>query len=259
MAWWRTRKGLRVTYGGGTHIGQVRSENQDSYGRFPVHSAAADEDQLFVVADGMGGHARGREASETAVRVVQEVFFKSGDVVPIRLLRGVEEANRAIFALSREAGAWDRMGTTCTALVISGGEGYVAHVGDSRLYRVRGDEVKQLTEDHTVVGELQRKGVLTLEEAREHPRRHALIRAVGVDDEVEIDTFTTGTLRAGDTFVLCSDGLSEINEVELGRIVRAHPPQEAADELVRIANERGGHDNVTVQVVRIDKEPSKKR
>jgi serine/threonine protein phosphatase PrpC len=253
MAWWKTRKGLQVTYGAATHIGQVRSENQDSYGRFPVTGTAADEDQLFIVADGMGGHARGREASETAVRVVQEVFFESRDTVPARLRRSVEEANRVIYAMWRDGNIVDRMGTTCTALVLSGSEGFVAHVGDSRLYRVRGNEVTQLSDDHTVVGELQRKGVLTLEEARDHPRRHALIRAVGVDSDVEIDIFSIGTPRAGDTFVLCSDGMSEVPEPEIGRIVRTLPPQEAADELVRIANERGGHDNVTVLIVRIEK------
>lgn len=253
MAWWKTKKMRKITFGAYSDIGQVRTENQDAYGHYPQFDRTGKDDQLFIVADGMGGHARGQEASQTAIEVVQRVYLGSKERSPvIRLKRAFESANQSILERSRNGEHPDRMGTTCTALAFVEGLMYLAHVGDSRAYRITQERVEKLSHDHTVVEELRRKGIITNEEAQGHPRRNALIRAVGVEESIEIDVVELGSPQPGEYYVLCSDGLAEVSEGEIQRAVLDSTPQEACETLVQIANERGGRDNVTVLVIRID-------
>ena len=232
-------------------VGRVRTENQDSYGIFPEGASKGDEPRLYIVADGMGGHAHGREASEAAVRVVHDVFFSgAGGSVEARLRRALEAANQQIFGPSQDGINPQKVGTTCTVLAWVEERAYLAHVGDSRAYRLRKGRMKQLSTDHTWVGEMYREGLLTEQEALEHPRRHTLTRAIGTGPSVNVDVEPLGKPKPGDVFLLCSDGLLPVGEEAIERTIVSHPLQEACDQLIQMANEAGGHDNVTVMLIR---------
>lgn len=244
-----TSESPSISVGAVSDTGVVRDENEDAYGRF---SAERENEQLFVVADGMGGHARGREASTTTVAVVKDAFFeeRSGSV-PDRLRRAFHRANNRVYVMSEADEDADLMGTTATALALVEGTAYVAHAGDSRAYRYRFGEGEQLTCDHTVVRELLRRGSITEEEARTHPRRGMLTRAVGVKPTIKVDLIEVGPLRPEDYFLLCSDGLNKIPEDVLREVVLNNAPQSACEQLIRRANERGGQDNSTALVVHV--------
>ena len=235
----------RFNYGSVSDLGRVRAVNQD---------AALVADDLFVVADGMGGHRGGEVASEIAVTVMgSEVVEPTVDA----LVAAVISANRKINNRSRDEAELSGMGTTVTAMaLISDDEGErlgVVNVGDSRTYVVDQDELIQLTDDHSLVGEMLRSGQLTKEEALDHPQRNILTRALGVDSEVEVDWFEI-QIRAGDRFLLCTDGLfNEVSEDQIASVLRRlADPDEAAQELVRLAVEHGGRDNITVVIVDVD-------
>jgi|GEM_PF-772378 len=236
-----------------TDVGRVRTENQDACGHF-VGTPQDDKPavHLYVVADGMGGHADGRIASNTAVNTVGEAYFsrRIGSVLT-RLEHAFQEANLNIHKLLTDLPGGQIMGTTCTALLIDGDRAFVAHVGDSRLYRIRPDKAEQISEDHTMISAMVKKGILTPQEAERHPQRSMLERALGPESHVEVDTFEIDRLHLNDVYVLCSDGLGDVHLPEISEIVRAMPPQEAAEKMVALANERGGLDNSTVQVVRV--------
>jgi protein phosphatase len=252
MTWWKTKQASSLRVGASTDVGMVRTENQDAYGRFSPNGSNGPEEQLFVLADGMGGHVDGREASHLAVEEVNRAFFESsGSPVGRRLLKALEAANELIVQRSKDRSGIEKMGTTCTALVVREDEAHIAHVGDSRAYRITGDNTLQLTRDHTIVEEMRRQGLLTASEALTHPRRHALTRALGIEPVLQVDLLDPLPLRRGEWYLLCSDGLSRISEDEIRQVVTKQPPQEACDELVQMANERGGHDNVTVLLVEV--------
>jgi protein phosphatase len=241
---------MRLNAAAASDVGRRRRMNEDAY-------SLAAEDGLFIVADGMGGHSAGHIASELAAR---EVFRTVADAAhaegrtPTDRLRGaVGNANDAILAASKTRDEWTGMGTTLVALLAVGDRAALAHVGDSRAYLVRRGRVRQLTDDHSLVGELQRRGELTPDAAREHPHRHVLTRALGVRRGVEADLAEL-TLAVGDVFVLCTDGLTtHVRDEELAEIVAGEDdPQVAAKALVDLANARGGEDNVTVVIVRCE-------
>lgn len=249
MNWWTNRtnedpKPVRV--GAASDVGRVRDENEDAYGAFLEEA----DDQLFIVADGMGGHTRGREASTTTVEVVEEAYFdgQRGSVTK-RLRHAFREANRRVYEMARSGEGPGSMGTTGTALVLAGERVYVAHVGDSRVYCFRGSESHQLTRDHTVAESMYREGMITEEEAQTHPRRGTLTRAIGVNETVEVDVVEVGTSASDDRFLLCSDGLSSLSEEVMQETVLNNPPQSACEQLIERANERGGHDNATAIIV----------
>jgi serine/threonine protein phosphatase PrpC len=254
MAWWKTKPPKRLVAGACSDAGQVRTENQDAYGIFEGDGDDGERIHLFLVADGMGGHTRGGEASRTAVAAVRETFFSAAESLSVeeRLVQAVAAANAQIFALAHRDDGVDRMGTTVTVLVIAAGRLYLAHVGDSRAYRIGRNGVEQLTQDHTWTLEMQRQGILSEAEARAHPRRHTLTRALGPEPSVTVDVASLGAAHPGDAFLLCSDGLAQVAPEDIRRLVLAHPPQQACEVLVRLANERGGNDNITVVLVRID-------
>jgi protein phosphatase len=253
MLWKRSARPLTIRFGAKSDVGQVRSENQDDYGRFPEVRAERNGDQLFIVADGMGGHEDGGQASRVAVEAVRDVYFGDREAsVEDRLRRAVSEANTRVYQFAQGGSVPKRMGTTCTVLALVDDEAYLAHVGDSRAYRVGRGGISQLSQDHTLIEALMREGVLTEDEAAQHPQRHALVRAIGIQPEVEVDVARLETPQAGEAFVLCSDGLARVTDAEIRDIVRAETPQQAAETLVQLANDRGGHDNVTVLVVKIE-------
>jgi len=248
---------LTITVGNRTDLGLTRSENQDSLGKFPENSTdlSGPLGQLFIIADGMGGHRGGREASQTAVRIIQDIYFtnKTGDIDEV-LKDALREANREIFKLASSDPNLFGMGTTCTVLSLVEDKACIAHVGDSRAYRINESTIEQLTQDHSQVGEMERQGIISQQEAKEHPQRFLLNRALGAREDVEVDIYDNIKLTPGDYFLLCTDGLAKVDDQELKEAVLSNPPQQACDQLVKLANERGGEDNVTVQVIQVVEE-----
>lgn len=228
-------------------VGRVRRENQDSSGFFPARN-------LFVVADGMGGHKGGKQASEMAVATIEEWLGSSADGAPLDaslacLLDAVHDANRRILERGERDDELHRMGTTLVALLLDErDEGAVVHVGDSRAYRFRDGELALLTVDHTVVSDLLRNHEISEAEASEHPYRHVLTRALGASGDVVPDIQRLD-VRAGDLYVLCSDGVSGmLAQSEIKTILASHrdDPEAVCRELIAAANSAGGKDNATV-------------
>ncbi len=239
-----------------SHIGRVRQRNEDALGHFepPEKAVREGKGSMFVVADGMGGHRGGEIASKLAVDTILSSFYasKDDDTLP-SLQQAFSDANKVIIEKSHEDVSLFGMGTTCTAMVIKKDTAYFAHVGDSRAYVLRDGELEQLTEDHSLVGEMVRSGILSEEDARHHPRRNVITRSLGTHEETPADTPASPMrLAAGDVFLLCSDGLTSlVDPGEIKAILASNPPRKTCDELVDLANEKGGKDNITVQVIRI--------
>jgi len=208
---------------------------------------------LLVVADSINSHRAGETASRVTVDTVGEVFGAATDPPEETLRTALETANARVHEMAVADPELRGMGTTAVALLIGPADtAHVAHVGDSRLYRYRGDALRPLTRDHSVVAELERRGLLSSEEAAVHPRRNEIMRSIGVEATVEVDVQRVD-LRSGDRYLLCSDGLSGlVDETEIAVILEGAEPAEAARQLVDRANEHGGHDNVTVQIALID-------
>ncbi|MEW6724881.1 MAG: Stp1/IreP family PP2C-type Ser/Thr phosphatase [Bacillota bacterium] len=230
-----------------TDVGRVREVNEDTYCCRDLPGAL-----LVAVADGIGGHRAGAVASQLAVdevcRAVAGAYSPGVDAAGL-LPDAVKQANRAILQAAGADGECESMGTTLTVALVQGNSICIAHVGDSRAYLIQGDEVSQLTHDHSLVGELYRNGSLTEAEAMSHPHKHILFRALGADEMAEVDLLRVAW-APGDFLVLCSDGLSNLVEAsELRAIISRYPPHQAVDRLVALANERGGQDNITVIVV----------
>ena len=226
-----------------TDVGRVRQGNEDSY---------LVQEPLFAVADGMGGHLGGEIASATTVETIRSAAQQDAPHDTARLAAMVRQANSAVWEKAQGDPELRGMGTTCTLVLLEEGELHIAHVGDSRAYLLRGDELTQVTEDHTLVNRMVKEGRLRPEEADRHPQRSIITRALGVDAEVEVDELTLG-VEEGDRFLLCSDGLtSMIDFTTLQETLRdQRSPQRAVDRLIDLANEAGGEDNITVVLVDI--------
>ena len=241
-----------------THVGQVRTVNQDAFLCLP-------DDGAFVVADGMGGHAGGEVASMLCILAIQTYIASAAaqrlptskrlhpDQTVFELLaQAVTHASDRIYERSHDDRALSGMGTTATVFKVVDDRGYIAHVGDSRLYLYREGQLKQLTIDHSWVNEQLNAGLLTPEEAEFHPYRNVITRSVGYEDAVKVDTDCI-LLQNNDFILLCSDGLSgKVADVEISQAVR-ESGVDAVDSLIDLANDRGGDDNITVVVVRIKK------
>ncbi len=253
---------LVLAVGQHTDAGRVRDHNEDSLAAVPPEGTSAEvlerKGHLFLVADGMGGHAAGATASSIATqRVMQAYYEDDSDDLRASLERAFRLANAAIFDQSLSNLVYAGMGTTLVAAVCQDHRFLVANVGDSRAYLIRDGGIRQLTQDHSWVAEAVRQGTLSTEQARHHPRRNVITRSLGNRPDVEVDFFEEGLLP-GDTLVLCSDGLSGlVYDEEIRDIVLAHAsqPQAAAEQLVDLANERGGPDNITVVIVRAVQTP----
>jgi len=238
-----------------TDVGLVRSENQD-FGTYTTPSEERESHpggRLLIVADGMGGHRGGATASRLAGETVKAQYLGSDTTdIATALRQSLSRANARIYTEAQSNPELRGMGTTTSVLAVRGDLGWLAHVGDSRIYLVRGDEIKQLTDDHSLVATMVREGLLTSQEAETHPRRNVLQRSMGVAEDVEIDVRGPISLREGDTFILCSDGLhGVVKEAELKEIA-ALTIENAADEFLKRALERGAPDNVTVIVARVE-------
>jgi protein phosphatase len=226
-------------------VGRVRSSNEDSV----LCTSKPDSPcgHLLVLADGMGGAEAGEVASRMAVETLAEVYLSDRNGPPASLRRGMAEANARIHFAGQERAEACGMGTTCTAVAVRGDRVFVAHVGDSRAYRVRAGTMERLTDDHSVWAEHVRSGDQRFSPAITSGRNQ-LTRAVGIEPQVEAD-ITETVLRPGDRLVLCSDGLwGLVTDPEILRIVAAGTPEESCRRLVELANDRGGDDNVSVVV-----------
>jgi len=233
---------MKLSAGAFSDPGRVRDDNEDAH--------VVDERlTLFAIADGMGGHVAGEVASWTAIEALR-ASVASG--VPIN--EAIVRANDAVFERAAGDPKLTGMGTTMTAVVVAGGNRLlVGHVGDSRAYYLHDGSLRQLTDDHSLVGELLREGRITAEQAESHPQRAIVTRALGVDAEVDVDVYTLEVV-AGDRVILCSDGLTDmVRERDIERIALGQPdPQRAAVALVDAANNAGGVDNITVVVVDVE-------
>jgi protein phosphatase len=235
--------GLRVESFGGTHQGRVRPINED---RFLCRPDAG----MWLVADGMGGHSHGDVASSAIVQAVHHNCERAPhDAVVERFVQSVFDAHAQIKEIGRANGGLV-IGSTVAGLVMTGSRFTVVWTGDSRVYLVRDARVRQLTVDHTEAQMLLHQGVITAVEAANWPRRNVIVHAIGVSEEPHVE-MSQGEVRPGDIFVLCTDGLTNhVAEEELQILTASNPAQRACVEMIRVALERGGTDNVSVIVVR---------
>ena len=248
---------MKITSFGGTDTGKNRANNEDAY-------LLNDELGLYAVADGVGGSEGGEVASRMAVETLAasmpDLLGDKDRTPPAGLVRAVDPAlsalqlaitltNRTIRQARAETPALAGMGTTLTTLLLRGKHAFIAHVGDSRAYLLRSGEFTQLTNDHSLVGEQVRHGVITREQARTSPYRHVITRALGIDEEVTIDLEKHPLLR-GDRLLLCTDGLTEmVDDAEISGVLGGADPREAVRKLIDAANRGGGVDNITAVVV----------
>lgn len=223
-----------------TDIGKVRPINEDSY------YLPAQGECFCAVADGMGGHNAGEVASAMAVQVFADELRAGAVICGENMRAAVEKANTCVFEKSVQDQQCSGMGTTFTALGWQGGLAHITHVGDSRAYLIRNDAIMRLTIDHTLVEEMVLKGLITPREAKYHPKRNYITRALGTADSVEVDVIQLD-LEQGDIFFLCSDGLSNhVDDQQILQAVRsAESWQNALDCLVQLALDAGGNDNIT--------------
>jgi PPM family protein phosphatase len=251
---------MKVVSAGLTDVGRKRNHNEDSF-------LIDDELQLYVVADGMGGHAGGGTASRIAVETIDKELRRSREsrdnpfatspnlqdsLLPDALRTAVERACLAIFTTAQEDPRLSGMGTTVISLVVRDNHAFFAHVGDSRAYLVRGPLIQQVSEDHSLVNEQIKAGMITPEEAKHSRYKNIITRSVGFEEEVQVDVMGV-VAEPGDVFLLCSDGLANmVEDRELHEVVQATPEiAQVPQRLIDLANERGGDDNITAIVVQM--------
>lgn len=231
-------------------IGRIRQVNEDS----ALTGSINDQLSFAIVADGMGGHQAGDVASQVAVEAFQRILQQHVDITnwnvedAKRLMRiAIRQANDEIYSLAKHMTQYHNMGTTIVAALVIDQLVVIGHVGDSRAYRINSETLEQLTEDHSLVNALVQSGQLTAEEAEHHPRKNVLTRAIGTDDDVEVDVRVM-EWDEQDLLLLCSDGLSNrVSEEELHRIAASELPlEQRADQLIELALQAGGDDNITL-------------
>jgi serine/threonine protein phosphatase PrpC len=249
---------MKVVSAGLTDVGRKRNHNEDSF-------LVDDEIQLYVVADGMGGHAGGGTASRIAVETIDQELRKvregnenpfdgsstlQDSPLPEAIRSAVERACLNIFTTAQEDPRLAGMGTTVISLVVKNEHAFFAHVGDSRAYLIRGELIQQISEDHSLVNEQIKAGMITPEEAKHSRYKNIITRSVGFEEEVQVDVMGL-VCEPRDTFVLCSDGLANMLEDReiLAVAQKATQVEEIPRKLIELANERGGDDNITVIVV----------
>ncbi|MBM4371081.1 MAG: Stp1/IreP family PP2C-type Ser/Thr phosphatase [Deltaproteobacteria bacterium] len=251
---------MRIEFAGDTHVGQKRDTNQDALLLLP-------EEDLFVVADGMGGHLSGEVASSMATSIMKDFFVDSGEDVEItwpfrvggelgyhanRLAVAVKLANLRIFETAQSNRQYKSMGTTVVGAYLAEGELYVAHVGDSRAYRLRGGAFERLTEDHSLLNDFKKHIRMSPEDEERFPYKNIIVRALGMKDTVDVDLRRMRPVP-GDVFLLCSDGLTgEVPDAEIRRVLLEEQNlTRACARLIGMANDAGGKDNITVVALRI--------
>lgn len=241
---------MKRIFTGLTDVGVLRSVNQDAY------YVDDPEGRFFIVADGMGGHAGGQEASQLATQAIQEYLnekWTAEEESPELLKAALLKANQAILQDQRKHPERSDMGTTVVVVIFRDEQPWCAHIGDSRLYRLRGAKLEQITEDHTWVARAMRVGEITPDQARVHPWRHVLAQCLGREDLQQIDIQPL-QVQPGDRLLLCSDGLTEelSDQLIASHLKTIRPCEKAASALVNAAKSHGGRDNITVVIVSID-------
>lgn len=236
---------LRVGFA--TDVGRRRDHNEDAYVTFE----ADDGSLVLVVADGMGGHLAGEVASAMAIEILRRELTQPAADPPAALRAAIELANREIWDEAARDAEKAGMGSTIVAAIVRDSQAYLANAGDSPAYLVRDGQAEQITRDHGLVAEQVEAGVIREEDAEHHPFRHILTRCLGAEASVDVEVYPPRELQAGDVLVLCSDGLTEhVRTREVAALVEDPDPDEVAKGLVDVANQRGGHDNITVVVAR---------
>lgn len=244
-----------LDFGNYSGVGRVREKNEDYFGSFLLAKG-----HLFVVCDGMGGHKGGQRASQLAVETIRQYVESTVELEPtVFLRRAVEKANEAVFIESRLNEGLQGMGTTCVIMLVRPGpkpEGWIAHVGDSRMYRLRRGKITRLTKDHSKVQKMVDMGILSQKEAAEHPQKNVITKAIGIEQNVYPDVKQIDIFR-NDRYILCTDGVTDLltdSDLELFA-EREKEPQRLAESIVSLSDERGGYDNATIQVIDIRKGP----
>lgn len=251
-----TRDSLRTVTAGATDVGRKRSGNEDSYEIWVSDGLAHEHiaDTLIVVCDGMGGSNAGEVASRMAAETVVRSFADyDGEDAVEGLTHAIESANAEVHEQSRTRTELNGMGTTCTAVALKGDVVFLAHVGDSRAYLVREKRIRQLTSDHSLVAQLVARHQISPEEARTDPRRNVVTRSVGVAPTVEVDAMRLEDhLQRGDTLLVCSDGLhGQVSDEDMARLASEDSLDRACVDLISLANQFGGPDNITVAMARL--------
>ncbi len=238
----------RIVLGSATDVGRRRDHNEDALSTFTTDDGRT----VCIVADGMGGHLAGEVASARAIEVMErELRGPVGDA-RTALREAIERANLEIWDEAQQDAAKSGMGSTIVAAILADGQACLANAGDSPAFLVRDGVAEQVTRDHGVVAEQIEAGILKPEDAEHHPFRHVLTRCLGADDNVDVELYPPLELRSGDMLVLCSDGLTEhVRMAEVAQYATEPDPEAAARGLIELANARGGHDNITVVVARI--------
>ena len=235
--------------GSETDVGSVREENQDAIGYFQTKDGAW---TLLLVCDGMGGHAGGQMASNMAVETISQAFDRGIAALDptAALTEAILAANAAILLAAQEHSEKRGMGTTVAALAVTGDQAYIAHVGDSRVYRIRPDTIERMTKDHSAVQRMVDGGLLTEEQAAEHPDSNILSMCVGAKEALEPEVRGPITVEPGDRYLLCSDGLTPlVEDAFIAAMAMMYRPPEAVGKLIAMANDRGGDDNISVQIL----------
>ena len=234
-----------------TDIGLVRNENQDS----SAYSVISSDCAWAVICDGMGGTHGGKTASSTAVKYISEYIGRvyqddmDNEALCEMLIAAVDGANLAVYRLAMEDYDLAGMGTTCDLVFVRGEIAHVVHVGDSRTYSIRDGKILQITEDHSLVQEMVRRGELTPDQAMRHPNKNLITRALGISHEVHID-YIEAEFSEGDRLLICSDGLSNyVSRADMVRTIEENDGELIIDTLIEIAKRHGGHDNITVTVI----------
>jgi PPM family protein phosphatase len=237
---------------GMTDIGNVRRANEDSFVVQNYQCGNTGNCLLIAVADGVGGAKAGDIASRTAIDTIRETLFRTQQSGKDDLHASIEDAGRIIFEMSMDEKDYSGMATTCTAMVFKEDKLILGHIGDSRAYRIRDNQISQLTEDHTLVNDLYKSGVISASDIEHHPQRNVLTKALGVKEGAAIDILED-TVSEKDVYVVCTDGLYKyVHDGEMKELVSSLPLEDTTDYFVSLAKQRGGDDNISVVVVKVD-------
>lgn len=245
---------MKITYSGKTDKGRVRKANEDYFANEKIN----ENEYLFVVADGMGGHQAGDVASRLGTLTFIDVYksLRANDESIIDVMQqSIKEANATILAKASADLSKKGMGTTFSALVISKMKAYIVHVGDSRIYLIRDDEIRKITTDHTFVEKMMEEGRLSEEEARNHPQKNILYMSLGARESFAPIVINDLDVNNGDFFIMCSDGLNNMVSDDMIKdySLSNRSPKDLVEGLIKLANERGGTDNITIQAIQVGK------
>jgi len=240
---------LQLKIGNYSDVGKVRKINEDYFGSY-----SGSFGNLILVCDGMGGHKGGEIASRLAVETISNYFKKLSDTYNIseEINKSLEAANTSIILKAAEDPELTDMGSTVVLVLIKNGLAYYTSLGDSRIYKIRDGAILQITKDNSLVQQMVDSNIITEDEAKVHPKKNVITKALGTNDELEPEFYEPFKLQVNDKLILCSDGLTaHVDEEEILELSKNYPPQEAAQKLVGLANERGGTENITVLIAAV--------